>query len=380
MGKINFVDLKTSFQSVKEEIHKAIDEVTESQYFILGPKVEEFEKNVASYCQAKHAVGCASGTDALILALAAAGVGENDEVITTPFSFFSTASSITKVGAKPVFIDIEPGTFNIDPMIIEAAITLRTRAIIPVHLYGQMAAMNSIMEIAEKKNLAVIEDACQSLGTEYFREGSGKWKKAGTFGDMGCFSFFPTKNLGGFGDGGMVITDDDSLAEKLKLLRVHGSEKKYFHKWIGWNSRLDALQAAVLNVKLKYLDRWSSERKENADRYDALFKESKLIDSEAVVIPERFQKSTHIFNQYTVRAKNRDALRDFLSSKEIGTEIYYPVPLHLQECFASLKYKKNDFPISEKASEDVLSLPIYPGLPPEDQETVVSAIKDFYNA
>ncbi len=378
MGKINFVDLKIAFQAIKEEIHAAIEEVTESQYFVLGPKVEEFENNVASYCHAKHAIGCASGTDALILALAALRVGENDEVITTPFSFFSTASSIIKVGAKPIFVDIEPGTFNIDPMKIESVITLRTKAIIPVHLYGQMAAMNSIMEIAEKKNLNVIEDACQALGTEYFHESSGKWIKAGIFGDIGSFSFFPTKNLGGFGDGGMMVTKDDALAEKLKLLRVHGSEKKYFHKWIGWNSRLDALQAAVLNVKLKYLDQWSSERKANADRYDALFKESKLIDSEAVVIPERFQKSSHIFNQYTIRAKNRDQLRDFLSSKEIGTEIYYPVPLHRQECFAFLKYQKNDFPVSEKASEEVLSLPIYPGLSAEDQETIVSAIKDFY--
>lgn len=380
MGKINFVDLKISYQSIKEEINKAIEEVTESQYFILGPKVEEFEKHVASYCHVKHAVGCASGTDALILSLAASGVGENDEVITTPFSFFSTASSITKMGAKPVFVDIEQGTFNIDPMKLEKSITLRTKAILPVHLYGQMAAMNSIMEIAKKKHLAVIEDACQSLGAEYFQESSGKWKKAGTFGDMGCFSFFPTKNLGGFGDGGMVITKEDDLVEKLKLLRVHGSEKKYFHKIIGWNSRLDSLQAAVLDVKLKHLDQWSSERKANADRYDKLFKESGLMDSEALVVPERFQKSTHIFNQYTIKAQKRDALREFLSSREIGTDIYYPVPLHLQECFSYLNYKKGDLPLAEKASEEVLSLPIYPGLSSEDQESVVSAIKDFYQS
>lgn len=380
MEKIDFVDLKSSFQSIKDDIRKAMEEVTESQHFIFGPKVEEFEKNIASYCHAKHAIGCASGTDALILSLAASDIGEKDEVITTPFSFFSTASCITKVGAKPVFADIEPGTFNIDPMSIEKALNSRTKAILPVHLYGQMSAMNSIMDIARQKNLVVIEDACQSLGTEYFQEAAGKWKRAGTFGDAGCFSFFPTKNLGGFGDGGMVVAQDDEVADKLKMLRVHGSEKKYFHKFIGWNSRLDAIQAAVLNVKLKYLDQWSSERRANADRYDALFKESGLIESETIRIPERFQKSSHIFNQYTIRAKDRDQLSDYLRSNQIGTEIYYPVPLHLQECFSYLNYKKNDFPISEKASEEVLSLPIYPELPSEHQETIVSAIKDFYKS
>ncbi len=380
MEKINFVDLKISFQPIKDEIYKAIEDVMESQYFILGPKVDEFEKNITSYCHVKHSIGCASGTDAIILALAASDIGEGDEVITTPFSFFSTASSITKVGAKPVFVDIEPGTFNIDPIKIENALTLRTKAIIPVHLFGQMSAMNTIMEIAGQKNLIVIEDAAQALGAEYFQEASGKWKKAGTFGDMGCFSFFPTKNLGGFGDGGMVVTKNDELADKLRILRVHGSEKKYFHKLIGWNSRLDAIQAAVLNVKLKYLDQWSSKRRVNADRYDTLLKESGLIESEAIQIPMRFQKSSHIFNQYTITAKSRDQLLEYLSSKQIGAEIYYPVPLHLQECFSFLNYKKNDFPISEKAAEEVLSLPIYPGLPPEHQETIISTIKAFYKS
>ncbi len=376
--KIDFIDLKPSFAPLRQEIRKAIEEVVDSQYFILGPKVAEFEKNIAAYCGAKHAVGCASGTDALILGLAAAGIKESDEVITTPFTFFSTASSITKIGARPVFADIEEGTFNIDPAKIEAAITKRTRGIMPVHLFGQNADMAPIMEIARKKGLIVVEDAAQSLGADYHDEDHGTWLRSGTVGDAGCVSFFPTKNLGGFGDGGMMITNDDAIAARMKLLRVHGAERRYFHKVIGWNSRLDAIQAAVLDVKLGHLDRWSAERRKNADRYDSLFRETGLQGSEHVKIPERLKRSTHIFNQYTIRAGNRDGLREYLASKKIGSEIYYPVPLHLQECFAYLGYPKGSLPNAERASDEVLSLPIYPGLPSSHQEAIVSAIAGFY--
>ena len=378
MEKIDFIDLKARFADIKQDIYKAIEEVVESQYFILGPKVEEFERNVAAYCRVKHAIGCASGTDALILALAAAGIHEGDEVITTPFTFFSTASSVTKLGAKPVFVDIQEGTFNIDPSRIEEAITKKTRCILPVHLFGQNACMKPVMEIAQKRNLTVIEDAAQSLGAEYLDEGSGKWLRSGTIGNAGCISFFPTKNLGAFGDGGMMVTNDDPLAARMKLLRVHGAERRYFHKVIGWNSRLDALQAAVLDVKLRHLDEWSSERRKNADRYDSLFRETGLLESGKIRIPERMKRSTHIFNQYTIRALKRDELREHLISRKIGSEIYYPVPLHLQDCFSYLKYEKNSLLHAERASEEVLSLPIYPGLSPENQETVVSAIADFY--
>ncbi|MEW5807163.1 MAG: DegT/DnrJ/EryC1/StrS family aminotransferase, partial [Acidobacteriota bacterium] len=376
--KIDFVDLKAQFGEIREEIFKAIEGVIDSQHFILGPRVEEFEYNVAAYCQVKHAVGCASGTDALIISLAATGIGEGDEVITTPFTFFSTASSITKVGGKPVFVDIEPASFNIDPYRIERAVTSRTKAVLPVHLFGQMADMDAILEIAKRRDLLVIEDAAQALGSKYLVEKSGNWKKAGTLGTAGCFSFFPTKNLGGFGDGGMMVTDDDLLAGKMKLLRVHGSAKKYFHKMIGWNSRLDAIQAVVLDVKLKYLDRWSRERRENADRYDALFRQTGLIEDGFITIPARFQKSSHIFNQYTLMAKERDQLRDHLGSKKISTEIYYPIPLHLQECFKYLGYRENDFPNSERAAHEALSLPIYPRLPVQSQEMIVETISGFY--
>lgn len=378
MDRIDFVDLKTQFGEIRDEIYKAISEVVESQYFILGPRVEEFERHVAAYCQVKHAVGCASGTDALILSLAAAGIGEGDEVITTPFTFFSTASSITKVRGRPVFVDIEPATFNIDTSRIERAVTSKTKAILPVHLFGQMADMDAILEIAGRKKILVIEDAAQSLGTDYHDEKSGRWKKAGTVGDAGCFSFFPTKNLGGFGDGGMMVTDDDSLAERMKLLRVHGSVRKYFHKMIGWNSRLDAIQAAVLDVKLKHLDRWSRERDENADRYDTLFRQTGLIEDGLINTPTRFARSSHIFNQYTLLAKERDRLREHLGSKNISTEIYYPVPLHLQECFQYLGGRENDFPNAERAAKEALSLPIYPGLPAQSQERVVETISGFY--
>ncbi len=368
--KIPLLDLKAQYASIRDEIDTAVREVFESQYFILGPKVEEFEEDVSSYSGTTHAIGCASGSDALLLALLALDVGSGDEVITSPYTFFSTASAISRLGAKPVFCDIKPDTYNINPDNIESLITEKTRAIIPVHLYGLVAEMGSIDSIAQTHNIAVIEDAAQAIGAE------SPAGKAGSLGDIGCFSFFPSKNLGGAGDGGMVVTDNGGLAEKLRILRVHGSKPKYYHSVIGINSRLDALQAAVLQVKLKHLDGWSEGRRANARTYNRLFTEKGLTDRVITpVIPEGY---VHIFNQYIIRVKDRDALREFLKNRNIGTEIYYPVPLHLQECFSYLGYNKGDMPISEEAAETSLALPIYPELTDDMQEYVVGTIAGFY--
>ncbi|MFX0132336.1 MAG: DegT/DnrJ/EryC1/StrS family aminotransferase [Candidatus Hodarchaeota archaeon] len=374
---IPLIDLKTQYATIKTEIETAINEVLESQHFILGPKVEEFEKSIAAYSETRYAIGVSSGTDALLVSLMALDIKPGDEVITTPFTFFSTVGVIARLNEVPVFVDIDPVSFNIDPQKIEAAVTEKTRAIIPVHLFGQCADMDSILEIAKKHNLYIIEDAAQTIGAEY------KGRKAGSMGELGIFSFFPSKNLGGYGDGGMVVTDDPTLYEKVRILRVHGSKPKYYHKIVGGNFRLDTIQAAVLNIKLKHLDQWSKKRRENAEFYDRRFKETGLVDSGQIEIPipvykNNGDKSYHIYNQYTIRAKKRDKLREFLKENGIGTEVYYPLPLHLQECFEYLKYKKSDFPVSEEASESVLSIPIYAELAARQKEYVVQKIFQFY--
>jgi len=374
---IPLLDLKAQYATIQEEVKKAVDDVLESQVFILGPKVEELEKNIAAYSQTLYAVGVSSGTDALLVSLMALGIGPGDEVITTPFTFFATAGVISRLGARPVFVDIDPVTYNIDPAKIERAITNKTKAIIPIHLFGQCADMDPILEIAKKHNLYIIEDAAQSIGAEY------KGRKAGSMGDLGIFSFFPSKNLGGFGDGGMVVTNDEELCEKVKILRVHGSKPKYFHKIVGGNFRLDALQAAVLIVKLKYLDGWSRKRQENAAYYDKKLKEAGLVDKGFVKIPIPVYKPTgdknyHIYNQYTLWVKNRDKLLVHLKENAIGTEIYYPLPLHAQECFKDLGYKKGNLPVSEEAADSVLSIPVYPELTAEQKNYIVEKIAEFY--
>lgn len=375
--RIPLLDLKAQYAAIKDEVKKAIDEVLESQVFILGPKVEELEKNIALYSQTKYAVGVSSGTDALLVSLMGLGIGPGDEVITTPFTFFATAGVISRLCARPVFVDIDPITYNIDPPKIERAITKKTKAIIPIHLYGQCADMDPILEIAKKHNLYVIEDAAQSIGAEY------KGQKAGSMGDLGIFSFFPSKNLGGIGDGGMVVMNNEDLYEKVKILRVHGSKLKYFHKVVGGNFRLDALQAAVLIVKLKYLDRWSQGRQDNARDYDQQFKAAGLVKKGLIETPKAVykdggDKNYHIYNQYTIRAKDRDRLAAFLGEKAIGMDIYYPVPLHLQKCYKDLGYKKGLFPAAEEAASSVLSLPVYPELTAEQKNYIVEKIAGFY--
>ena len=315
--------------------------------------------------------------DALILALAACDVGDGDEVLTTPFSFFSTASCAYRVGARPVFCDIDPQTFNLDPDAVEDAWTTKTRALLPVHLFGQCADLDSLSEIAARRNAVVVEDAAQALGARY-TTGSGEQRHAGTLGRVGCYSFFPTKNLGGFGDGGALVCDDDTLADRLRQLRVHGGQQMYHHEWVGWNSRLDAIQAAVLLIKLEHLDAWSAGRAANAERYDLWFAESGLVERGCVKLPQRDPKSTHIFNQYTLRVARRDALREHLKAQGIGHSVYYPVPLHLQACFAELGGKEGQFPNAETACREVLALPVYPELGEQQQRRVVEAIAAYY--
>ncbi len=367
---VPLLDLKAQYATIRDEIEPVVRDVFESQYFILGPRVKEFEDKIAAYCGVAHAIGCASGTDALILALMALDVHPGDEVITTPYTFFATGGSIARLGAEQIYCDIKPDTYNIDPNRLESLITEKTRAIMPVHLYGLMAEMDRINDIARKHNLPVIEDAAQAISA------ASPGGKAGSLGTIGCFSFFPSKNLGGVGDGGMVITNSDELAEKVRILRVHGAKPKYYHSIVGVNSRLDALQSVVLQVKLKYLEKWSQKRRDNAATYYRLFAEKGLLDIVTTpIIPDGY---THIFNQYVIRAKNRNSLKKHLENNNIGSEIYYPVPLHLQECFADLGYKNGDMPVSEKAAETSLSLPIHPELTDEMQEYVVDIIADFY--
>ncbi|MBN1932125.1 MAG: DegT/DnrJ/EryC1/StrS family aminotransferase [Desulfobacterales bacterium] len=375
--KVPLLDLKEQYKNIKEEILKVTEEIFDSQYFILGPRVEALEKEIAEYCFSKYAVGVSSGSDALLIALMALGIGREDLVITTPYTFFATAGSITRIGARPVFVDIDPSTYNISPERLESLICAlskkelkKVKALLPVHLYGQCADMEPILEIAAKYNLFVIEDAAQAIGAEY------RGKRAGSMGDIGCFSFFPSKNLGAFGDGGIVTTHSDTLNEKLRILRVHGSEPKYYHKMIGGNFRLDALQAAIVSIKLKYLDHWTQARRENARKYRELFDDADL--KNWVELPHEKQ-NRHIYNQFVINIKEkRDELRLFLSESGIGTEIYYPVPLHLQECFADLNYKKGDFPAAEYAASHTIALPIYPELSYEQQAYVVDRIKAFY--
>ncbi len=366
---VPLVDLKAQYESIKDEINKAIQEVLESQRFILGPKVKELEEKIANYCNAKYGIGVASGSDALLLSLMAIDVGYEDEVITTPFTFFATAGSISRLGAKPIFADIDPKTYNINPNLIEEKITKKTKAIIPVHLYGQCADMDPIIDIAKRHNLYIIEDAAQAIGASY------KDRKAGSMGHIGCLSFFPTKNLGGYGDGGMLLTNDSILADKLAILRAHGSKPKYYHSVIGINSRLDAIQASILLAKFNHLDKWNEGRRQNAFIYDSLLKDMDLITPSA----ESF--NYHIYHQYVIMLKSnlRDRLKDAMKEADIGTEIYYPVPLHLQECYSGLGYKKGDLPFSEEASDKTLALPIYPELTQSQQEQIVKTIKDFLN-
>jgi dTDP-4-amino-4,6-dideoxygalactose transaminase len=366
----DLLDLRAQFATIHDEVMQAVARVFESQHFILGPEVKLLEEEIAAKLGAKFAVGCASGTDALILSLLAEGIGEGDEVITTPFSFVATAGSIAYVGAKPVFVDIDPVTYNINPALIEAAITHRTRAIMPVHLFGLPADLDPILAIAKARNLLVIEDAAQAIGSRY----AGKY--IGTFGDYGCFSFFPSKNLGGAGDGGLITIDDARIAERLQMLRVHGSKEKYFHEMIGTNSRLHALQAAVLRVKLRHLDVWQKGRQNRAERYRQLFQAAGL-STFVIAPPVPTAKYEHVYNQFTIRSPHRDGLKVFLHSVGIPSEIYYPLCLHLQEAFAHLGYAAGTFPESEKASREVLSLPVYPELPDTQQDRVVCAIAEF---
>jgi dTDP-4-amino-4,6-dideoxygalactose transaminase len=363
--KAPFLDLKRQYSTIKKEIDEAVLSVLSNTQFILGPEVKNLEEKVAAYCGAKFAIGVASGTDALLLSLRACEVEPGDEVITSSFSFFASAGVISRLGANPVFVDIDAETYNIDPDQIEKKISQKTKAIMPVHLFGQCADMDPIMDIARRHNLKVVEDAAQAIGAEY------KGRKAGTMGDFGCFSFFPSKNLGGAGDGGMVVTNDSDMAEMIRILRVHGSKPKYYHSVIGYNSRLDTLQAAILGVKLKHLDDWTKKRRKHAEIYNAAFKDLDLIT------PKEEKFNYHIYNQYTIAVKKRDELRKYLKEKEIGHDSYYPVPLHLQECYKFLGHKKGDLPVSEKRAEEVVSIPIYPELTEEEQDYVISTIKEF---
>ncbi len=366
--RVPLLDLKAQYATIREEARAAIDRVCESQQFILGPEVIAFEAEVAAYCGAKFAVGMSSGTDALLAALMAVGVGPGDDVVTSAYSFFASAGTIARLGARPVFVDIEPRTFNLDPTRLAERITPRTKAIMPVHLFGRCCDMEAIGTIAAAHGVPVIEDAAQAIGAA---DAGGR--QAGTIGAIGCLSFFPSKNLGGFGDGGMVLTNDAELAERLRILRVHGSKPKYHHEIIGGNFRLDALQAAVLRVKLKYLAGWTKARRENADRYRALFKEHRL---DAISLPE--DHPGHIYNQFAIRSQDRNRLQRFLADHGIGTEIYYPIPLHLQACFKDLGYRKADLHEAEAAARDSLALPIYPELSEPAQRYVVGRIGQFF--
>lgn len=369
--KVPLLDLSEQNQKLRPEIEAALARVLDTNAFILGGEVKALEDELAAYCDTKHAIGCASGSDALLLALMALDVGPGDEVITTPYSFFATVSSITRLGAVPVFVDIDPETFNLDVSQIEARITERTKAIEPVHLYGQCADMADLQRISKKSGVPVVEDAAQAIGAEV------DGKRAGEMGEIGCFSFYPSKNLGGMGDGGFMTTNDDELAHKLRALRVHGAEERYHHKWVGLNSRLDGFQGAVLRAKLPHLDEWSDKRKRNADRYRELSTDAGL--TEQIVLPFERSGVRHIYNQFVIRVPvRRDELRQFLTTNEIGTDVYYPVPLHLQECFAYLGYREGDLPEAEKAARETLALPIYPEMTSEQQDYVVAKVGEFF--
>lgn len=384
--KVPLLDLKAQYKTIQKEAEAALLRVAESQYFILGKEVETLENTIKDYIGTKYAIGVSSGTDALLIALMSINIEPGDEVILPTYSFFATAGVVARLKAIPVFTDISSITMNIDPEDIERKITAKTKAIIPVHLYGQSAEMDKIMEIAEKHNLKVIEDGAQAIGAQY-KDG----RKVGAIGDIGCFSFFPSKNLGCFGDGGIVTTNDDDLGDRLKIMRVHGGKPKYYHKIIGGNFRLDEIQAAVLNVKFPHLDNWSAKRRENAKLYTKLFLEKKLAEEEGkteideknkVLLPKAIyensgQKNYHIFNQYIIRVNKRDELKKYLQDNEIGCEIYYPVPFHKQECFAYLNLDKSQYPISDFAADNSLALPIYPELTKEQITFTVDKISEF---
>jgi len=386
--QVPLLDLKPQYEPLKAEIQAAIERVCDSQHFILGPSVKAFEQKGAEYCQTKFGVGVSSGTDALLLALMTLEIANGDEVITSPFTFFATAGTIARTNARPVFVDIDPVTFNISPAAVRSFIEreceqrggllvnrktgAQVKALMPVHLYGQMADMTALMQIARKYSLRVIEDAAQAIGSE-----DAHGQRACSFGDIGCLSFFPTKNLGAFGDAGMCVANDSAIAERLEILRVHGGKPKYYHPFIGGNFRIDEIQAAVLNVKLPHLDSWSVGRQRNAKFYDAAFARASLGD--AVKTPKA-TSGRHIYNQYVIRVREREKLRQFLTDRGVGTEIYYPVPLHLQRCFAYLGHQAGDFPESERAANEVLALPIFPELREEQLQYVVDTIASFYQA
>jgi dTDP-4-amino-4,6-dideoxygalactose transaminase len=369
--RVPLLDLKEQNDLLRPQIEEALGRVLDTNGFILGTEVAALEAELAAYCGVKYAIGCASGSDAILLALMALDVGPGDEVITTPYSFFATVSSITRLGARPVFVDVEPDTYNIDAAQIEQKITAATKAIEPVHLYGQAADMAAINEIAARHGIPVVEDAAQAIGAE--EDGV----RVGGIGAIGCFSFYPSKNLGGMGDGGFLTTNDEALAKKLMALRVHGSEERYYHKYVGLNSRLDGFQGAVLRVKLPHLDDWTARRRENAARYTSLFR-SAGIDGH-INLPAERAGAKHIYNQYVITVPGRrDELRAFLTGKGVGTDIYYPVPLHMQECFAYLGYKEGEFPVAERAAKETLALPIFPELLEEQQAFVVDSIAEFF--
>ena len=365
-------DISRQHNELDAEIRAAIEQVCRSGRFILGPDCTELETKIAAYTGARHAIACASGSDALLLALMALDVGNGDEVLLPSYTFFATASAVTRLGGVPVFVDIDPDTCNLDPAQLATKITSRTKAILPVHLYGQCAEMGAIGEIALRHGIPVVEDACQAIGASYHG------RAAGTLADIGCFSFYPTKNLGAYGDGGLLTTNDDIVADKLRLLRAHGMQPRYYHQVIGINSRLDSIQAAVLNVKLPHLDRWTAARQERAARYDAWFAEVGI--GARLVLPVERPHRRHVWNQYVVRVGEgrRDELRKFLADRKIGTEIYYPVPLHRQECFQYLGYGEGSLPETERAARETLALPIFPELSADEQRTVVDAIAEFY--
>lgn len=385
---VPLLDLKAQYASIREDVRSAMDKVCDAQWFVMGPNVVELESKIAEYSQCAHGVGVSSGTDALLVALMALEIGHGDAVITTPYTFFATGGTIARLGARPVFCDIDPETYNISPdsirdflaqeckvkngVVIHRPSGAAVKAMMPVHLYGQTADIESLMGVANEYGLPVVEDAAQSIGSEY-----SDGERAGSRGAIGCFSFFPSKNLGAFGDGGMCTTNDDELADRLRILRLHGGKPKYYHAVVGGNFRLDALQAAILLVKLRSLDSWTAGRQSNAAFYDSAFAEAALGDG--VSTPKMLTGARHIYNQYVIRVRDRDRLRAHLGDAGIGTEIYYPVPLHLQKCFADLGYKEGDFPESESAANETIAIPVYPELSREQQEYVVSTIVDFYN-
>jgi len=364
--QVNFVDLKAQYLTIKPEIDRAIEGVITNTAFVLGKAVDEFEKKFAGYCETKHCLGVNSGTSALIMALQALGIGEGDEVITTPNTFIATAEAISQAGAKPVFVDIQENSYNLDPTKLEKAITRKTKAIIPVHLYGQTADMNPILKIAEKNKIPVIEDACQSHGALY------NGKKAGSLALAGCFSFYPGKNLGAYGEGGAVTTNSDEIAQKIKMLRDHGSAKKFYHEYIGNNCRLEGIQGAVLSVKLNHLDDWNGKRKNNADLY------RKYLKGTGVVLPEEMPYAKHVYHVFCIRVKEREKLIDFLKQKGIFTNIHYPIPIHLQKAYGFLGYKKGSFPVTERVVDEILSLPMFAELTEEQIKYIADSIKEFY--